>query len=528
MSARSTRRLDQAPEHHETPGSDGGPPQAPRPNQPSAPVREVHFDRSRRNAGMRLAFPLIPAAAIAAAGIYWYAPIEADTPRPIVTRAVIGDFTAKLTEAGELRALDSATVSAPDDELVIFLVTEGAHVKKGDVLVRFDSAKHDVAIEDARAALAVAEADMQKARTDLEAQRHKLLAEIARYEAEVRLAELDLAELKKRPLPDELERARMDLEKARFTLQKASKKRDVFPELVARGFITAETLEDAEVAFLEAKASLQVAQFNHDKVAAGATPHELALANIRLEQARFALEKARQGMESQLQSFQAAIVRENANVGRSEKLIDKAEVKLRSTELRAPRDGLVVYARAGGESSLAKVQPGMIPFEGQPLIYLPDLSTMVVDTVVNEVDIGKVKEGGPVEVRLEGFPGAVFHGSVMKIGSLAKLKQSPTGDVTGIKAFDVTVLIEEKDPRLKPGLTATIDIIVDHRVDVVSIPLSAVDFRNGEGTVFVADGQMIAERKVDLGPSNEQHVVVEDGLRPGEQILLTPSLPVRQ
>jgi HlyD family secretion protein len=233
-------------------------------------------------------------------------------------------------------------------------------------------------------------------------------------------------------------------------------------------------------------------------------------------------------MESQLQSFQAAIVREKANVGRSEKLIDKAEVKLRSTELRAPRDGLVVYARAGGESSLAKVQPGMIPFEGQPLIYLPDLSTMVVDTVVNEVDIGKVKEGGPVEVRLEGFPGAVFHGSVMKIGSLAKLKQSPTGDVTGIKAFDVTVLIEEKDPRLKPGLTATIDIIVDHRVDVVSIPLSAVDFRNGEGTVFVADGQMIAERKVDLGPSNEQHVVVEDGLRPGEQVLLTPSLPVRQ
>jgi HlyD family secretion protein len=63
---------------------------------------------------------------------------------------------------------------------------------------------------------------------------------------------------------------------------------------------------------------------------------------------------------------------------------------------RAPRDGLVVYVKAGGEKSAEKVQLGMIPFEGQPIIYLPDISTMVADTEANEIDIGKVTVGVPL------------------------------------------------------------------------------------------------------------------------------------
>jgi multidrug efflux pump subunit AcrA (membrane-fusion protein) len=145
---------------------------------------------------------------------------------------------------------------------------------------------------------------------------------------------------------------------------------------------------------------------------------------------------------------------------------------------------------------------------------------MVADTEVNEIDIGKVTVGGPVEVRLEAYPRAIFHGNILKIGSLAKLRQSRTGNATGIKVFDVTVKIEERDSRLKPGLTATLDIIVDRQEDVISVPLPTVVSRRGEHFVFVANGGKIEERKVVLGPSNEQSIVVQKGLRPGEQLIL--------
>ena len=183
---------------------------------------------------------------------------------------------------------------------------------------------------------------------------------------------------------------------------------------------------------------------------------------------------------------------------------------------------LVVYATAGREGSSEKIQLGMIPFEGQPIIYLPDISTMVVDTEVNEIDIRKVKVGGPVDVKLEAYPGAIFHGIVLKIGSLAKLKQSRSGTASGIKIFDVRIKIEEKDPRLKPGLTATLDIIVDRRDNVISIPISAVVTRRAEHFVFVSNAGKIKERKVLLGLSNEHRVLEKKGLRPGEQVVLGP------
>src|SRR5688500_19086940 len=118
-------------------------------------------------------------------------------------------------------------------------------------------------------------------------------------------------------------------------------------------------------------------------------------------------------MTSQLQAFEAAVERERVNVQKGSKLIKTAEVKLGRTWLEAPKDGLVVYATLSGEKAGEKVQLGMIPYQGQPILYLPDLSTIVADTEINEIDIGKVQIGSLVEVLLEAYPGTVFHGRVL-------------------------------------------------------------------------------------------------------------------
>ena len=148
-----------------------------------------------------------------------------------------GEFTSKITELGELRALESVTVSAQKDLPIIYLVPEGIDVKKGDVLVRLDPSKEEAALEESNAALQVAQAELQKAEKDLEAQRQRLLAEVARFEAEVRLAQLDLADLKRKPLKGEVDKVRMELERAKAAFDNAEKNRDLLPELVEKGLL---------------------------------------------------------------------------------------------------------------------------------------------------------------------------------------------------------------------------------------------------------------------------------------------------
>lgn len=476
---------------------------------------------SERLSARRLAL-LAALVVLSSLALSWHFRSAPGVEAPILFEVARGGFTVKITELGELDALDSVTVSAQIDQPVIYLAPEGAKVAKGDLLVRFDAAKYEVALEDSNAALQVAKADLRKVETDLEAQRQRLLADASRFEAEVSLAQLALAELRKKPLPDELTKATMEHEKARVVFENARKKMEVLPPLAAKGFITRDTLEKADLEHLEAKANLQVAQFNLNTVQAGATPQELEQARIRLKQAKFASQKAKQQMASQLQSFRASVERERANVERAAKLVGKATVSLNRSILRAPRDGLVVYARAEGREGkeAAKVQLGMIPFEGQPLIYLPDLSAMVVNCEVSEFDIGKIKPGTPVEVRPEAYPGTVFPGSVSKIGNLARMKRAPSGAATGNKAFDVTVKIEQADPRLKPGLTATLGIIAHRQKDALSVPLSALAGPKEQPVVYVFRKGKVEARRVALGPSNEQSVVVTAGLQPGEQVLL--------
>jgi HlyD family secretion protein len=445
---------------------------------------------------------------------------SASVPSSALHEVQPGPVTITISERGELRALDSVTISAEADLPIVTLVPEGTQAKTGDLLVRFYAGKYAVALEEAKAAQQVAEAEVRRAEQERDAQRERLAAESARYESEARVAQLDLDELKKKPLPEDLARARLVLDQARVASRHAEARLRILPKLVDKGFVTKETMEEAELKAIAARTDLQAAEVQHAKVAAGAPPIELEKATMRLEQAIFAHEKARRGMESQVQSYEAAIERVRANVLRSQNLIEQAQVKLKRTELYAPRDGLVVYAK--NKDGAEQVSLGMIPFEGQALLYLPDMSAMVVDTEVNEIDIGKVRVDGPVEVRLEAYPGVSFRGKVMKIGSLAKKKQSGAGSASGVKVFDVTARIEDQDPRLKPGLSAMVDVIVDRHEQAIAVPLSAVVARDDAHVVFVARGRRVEARPVVLGSSNEHRVVIREGLEPGERVVLAP------
>jgi len=161
---------------------------------------------------------------------------------------------------------------------------------------------------------------------------------------------------------------------------------------------------------------------------------------------------------------------------------------------------------------------------------------MQVNTWVKEVDVEKVKVGNEVHVRLDALPGMVFHGAISSIGSLGHERE---GD-KNLKVFDITVEIEEEDSRLQPGMTAICHVIIETipprpkqeegeialpaASEVAEmplyIPLDAVFEKGGRTLVYRMEGGTPMEQEVTLGGSNENYVVVEEGLGPNDRVAL--------
>jgi HlyD family secretion protein len=140
---------------------------------------------------------------------------------------------------------------------------------------------------------------------------------------------------------------------------------------------------------------------------------------------------------------------------------------------------------------------------------------MVVETKVRETDIHKVERNQKVTVRVEAYPDLRLTGAVTLVGTLAQEER----ERRGAKYFSVTVQVNESERRLRPGMTARVDIEVEERLKALFLPIEAVFEREGRSVVYMA-GRRPRPREVVLGPSNADFVVVEKGLSRGERVLL--------
>jgi RND family efflux transporter MFP subunit len=163
------------------------------------------------------------------------------------------------------------------------------------------------------------------------------------------------------------------------------------------------------------------------------------------------------------------------------------------------------------------MQEGDQPWPGQTIIDLPDLSTMLVKTTVNEVDVSKLEAGQKVEVKLDAFPEPTFYGKVTKIGALAKAKSYESK----IRVFDVEVTLDNRDDRLKPGMAAKAEIIIDTIPDAVWVPIEAVFEKGEKRIVYLARGSSYHPQEVEVGPRNDIEVTITSGLSGEERVCLT-------
>ena len=275
---------------------------------------------------------------------------------------------------------------------------------------------------------------------------------------------------------------------------------------------------ELQLAVEQAQASLELAKINL-KRAELAPPIDREQSEISLKQAERAVVEAlaiqdAQEIVNEVQQKKQALL-----ITQAEKRYDKAMKDFNRLSVKATQPGIVVYEKIEkrGSGRHSKVAVGDVVWGGHSLLTLPDLSAMQVITQIGEMDVELVEVGLQALIRLEAFPGPVFHGAVATIAPMAREAR----DAPNVQIFEMVVNIEEEDDRLYPGMSASVEVILQTLPDVLQVPVSAIEESEKGGVrVFRLDGKSYEPATVVVGQRNGIEAVIESGLEEGDEVAL--------
>jgi len=167
-------------------------------------------------------------------------------------------------------------------------------------------------------------------------------------------------------------------------------------------------------------------------------------------------------------SYEAAVNQTKQALARYE----KAEDNLSKTRIIAPMDGVITYMDAEvGEIAAAQT----VYSQGKTLMTISNLAAFEVEVDVDETEIVKVKVGQEAKIEVDAFPDTVFAGEVVEIGNTAVI--SGVGTTEQSTNFKVKVLFKDENADIRPGMSGTVDIITNRRVDIPAVSYGAIVMR---------------------------------------------------
>ena len=196
-----------------------------------------------------------------------------------------------------------------------------------------------------------------------------------------------------------------------------------------------------------------------------------------------------------------------AEVAAAEARVAAALASLEAAQIIAPFDGTVTSI---------EMREGDLVSPGSPAIGLANLSSLLIDVSVSEVDINRITVGQEASLVFDAMPELTYTGLVTQVSLVGVVEQ-------GVVNFKVTLELVDADEMVRPGMTAAVNLVVSEIEDVLLVPNRAVRLREGERVVYVLRNGQPVPVTVRLGSSSDLYSqVLEGDLEEGDEVLLNP------
>lgn len=396
-------------------------------------------------------------------------------------QAVQRDFEIRVNTVGALDAARSHMVSSMvrgDKGKIIFLIEDGKSVEAGDILIRLDPTPFEGEIRHLKEEVIGLEAASESAIQMQEWEKNQAEQEIRSAEFNHRIAGLELKKLVEGEGPLQLAQLKGEMEKAKEEYSKYSAYIEDLDGLKKKGFNNPTELSQAKNKMADLQSAFEIANQKYVSYKDHVLPSQVETARAKMEKTDMEITQIRKGSVHKIAKAVLSAKEADGKLNAARSSLQLAEYELSKTSITAPFAGIAILYEAFRDGQNRKPRVGDSVWQNQPLLYLPDISSMVVNTQVREVDLNKVSLGKPCAVRVDAYPDTLYEGEISLIGVLAA-KRFETG--FGEKFFQLTIGIKTPDQRLRPGMTARIGILAETVSGALTIPVQAV-FSEKTGT----------------------------------------------
>lgn len=397
----------------------------------------------------RILIPLIIFVVVVISIIIYSAASDAESSVRLTSNVVKGDFEILVTVTGELQAENSVEIKAPDE-----LRSRNLRMRSATI--------------------------------------QNLITEGTVVDSGDWIATLDRSEADNilKDILDELEKDESDYTKTK--LDTTIQLRQLRDDLINLSF----NMEEAKIA-------LEQSQFE--------PPATIRQAQINLDKAERAYSQANQNYSLKAQQAKANMTDVKINLDRQIRTREEMVNLIGKYDIYAPAPGMVIY-KSDWNGSKRTIGSEISTWD-LTVATLPDLSTLISITYVNEIDISKIKVGQMVRVGVDAFPDLAFNGIVKSVANIGE--QLPNTDA---KVFEVIIRLVASDPILRPSMTTSNIIVTNTLPDVLYIPLEAMHSNDSLSFVYCKNQ---TKQIVVPGETNENSVVIEHGLEENQQVFLS-------
>ena len=395
----------------------------------------------------------------------------------------------------------------------------------GALLVKFEDADLRDKILHQEKSVADAERDLGNAKKDLALRRIETASANRQAALDVEFSQQDLDRYIEGDTPLQLLKMEGDIALAEEEIKRAEEKLASTRKLREKGYATSLEVQSNELTIKKQQNSITQTKKQQELFLKFEQPQQKKRYEAKLDQAKVEEQRTIQKSNTLVESAEGTVLRRTEGLKAQQERLVLYKEQLAKSEMRAPQDGLVIYARSSSRYNDTYIKEGALIRKGYSVIDLPDISELMAVVQVHESFVRHIKTGQKAVVRIDSLPDREFRGVVRHV--------APTPDARrkyyeNISVYDTHVWIQDENSQLpedlKPGVSAKAEIIVAELNDVMMVPVQSVTTYKGQKVVQVKRGENVVVVPVKTGQFNNRFIEIKDGLKEGDQVSLAPNI----